>query len=113
MLFLGGRFSHAVRKGPLLQRGEGVRMDRDSRSDLRPVEPTPAQRAAAQAVFEAVGDLMPGAAAPLYARIDLLEDAAGTPVLLELELTEPSLFLPQAPDAAATLVRAVEAELSR
>lgn len=25
MLFIGGRFSHAVRKGPLLQRGEGVR----------------------------------------------------------------------------------------
>jgi hypothetical protein len=34
-------------------------------------------------------------------------------VLLELELSEPSLFLPQAPGAAATLVRAVEAELSR
>jgi hypothetical protein len=33
--------------------------------------------------------------------------------VLELELTEPSLFLPQAPGAAATLARAVEAELSR
>jgi hypothetical protein len=33
-------------------------------------------------------------------------------VVLELELTEPSLFLPQAPEAAAALVRAVEADLA-
>jgi hypothetical protein len=113
MLFIGGRFSHAVRKGPLLARGEGVRQDRDSRGDLRPVEPTPAQRSTAQSVFDGVGDLVPGAAVPLYARIDLVDDGDGDPVVLELELTEPSLFMPQAPDAAASLVRAVEAELSR
>jgi glutathione synthase/RimK-type ligase-like ATP-grasp enzyme len=113
MLFLGGRFSHAVRKGPLLARGEGIRQDRDSRGDLRPVLPTPAQRATAQSVFATVGDLVPGTAVPLYARIDLVDDADGNPVVLELELTEPSLFLPQAHDAAANLVRAVEAELSR
>jgi glutathione synthase/RimK-type ligase-like ATP-grasp enzyme len=113
MLFLGGRFSHAVRKGPLLKPGEGVRQDRDSRGDLRRVTPTAQQRELAQTVHDAVGDLVPEAAPPLYARIDLVEDAAGRCVVLELELAEPSLFLPQAPDAVATLVRAVEAELSR
>jgi hypothetical protein len=56
---------------------------------------------------------VPAAAEPLYARIDLVDDADGTPVVLELELAEPSLFLPQAPDAAAALVRGVDAELSR
>ena len=113
MLFLGGRFSHAVRKGPLLGRGEGVRQDRDSRGDLAPTTPTAAQRELAQQVLDAVPDLVGGGTAPLYARIDLVGDAAGRPVLLELELTEPSLFLPQAPGGAGTLVRAVEAELSR
>jgi glutathione synthase/RimK-type ligase-like ATP-grasp enzyme len=109
MLFLGGRFSHAVRKGPLLRRGEGVRQDRDSRGDLRAVEPTAAQREVAQAVFDAVPALVPGAAPALYARIDLVPGPAGRPVLLELELAEPSLFLPQAPAAAvARLVRSVE-----
>jgi hypothetical protein len=109
MLFLGGRFSHAVRKGPLLRRGEGVRQDRDSRGDLRAVDPTAAQREVAQAVLDAVPTLVPGAAAPLYARIDLVPGPAGRPVLLELELAEPSLFLPQAPAAAvARLVRSVE-----
>ncbi|WP_222264415.1 ATP-grasp domain-containing protein [Modestobacter marinus] len=108
MLFLGGRFSHAVRKGPLLRRGEGVRQDRDSRGDLRAVEPTAAQREVAQAVLDAVPALVPGAAAPLYARIDLVPGPAGRPVLLELELAEPSLFLPQAPaGAVARLVRSV------
>jgi len=113
MLFIGGAFSHAVRKGPLLQRGEGVRSDRDSRSDLTPAVPSTAQRELAQAVFDAVPALVGIDAPPLYARIDLVDDADGEPVVLELELTEPSLFLPQAPDAPASLVRAVEAELSR
>ena len=113
MLLIGGAFSHAVRKGPLLARGEGVRQDRDSRGNLSPAVATAAQRDVAQAVFDAIPGLIGVAAPPLYARIDLVQDGAGRPVLLELELSEPSLFLPQAPGAAATLVRAVEAELSR
>jgi hypothetical protein len=112
MLFIGGRFSHAVRKGPLLGRGEGVRQDRDSRGDLRRVYPTRAQRACAQAVFEALGQLVPGAEAPLYARIDLVLDDTGRPVVLELELTEPSLFLPQAPEAGASFAHAVRTALA-
>jgi glutathione synthase/RimK-type ligase-like ATP-grasp enzyme len=111
MLFLGGLFSHAVRKGPLLGRGEGVRQDRASRGDVRAVEPTPQQRAVAQGVFDAVPDLVPGAAPVLYARVDLVADSAGRPVLLELELAEPSLFLPEAPAAVPSLVHAVETQL--
>ena len=109
MLFIGGGFSHAVRKGPLLAAGEGIRQDRDSRGDLRPTEPTAAQRELAQAVFDAVPGLVRVGDAPLYARIDLVQDADGNPVVLELELTEPSLFLPQAPEAAVTLAAAVAA----
>jgi glutathione synthase/RimK-type ligase-like ATP-grasp enzyme len=113
MLFIGGRFSHAVRKGPLLRRGEGVRQDRDSRGDLGRAHATTAQREVADAVFAAITALVPEAATPLYARIDLVHDGAGRPVVLELELTEPSLFLPQAPEAAVALARAVEAELQQ
>jgi len=112
MLFIGGGFSHAVRKGPLLAPGEGVRQDRDSRGDLRPAVPTTEQRELAQAVFDAVPGLADVEGSPLYARIDLVQDADGRPAVLELELTEPSLFLPQAPAAARSLVRAVEAELA-
>jgi hypothetical protein len=108
LLFVGGRLSHALRTGPQLARGEGVRQDRDSRGDLRPVAATREQRDVAQAVADAVPSLVPGAAPLLYARIDLVADATGAPVVLELELTEPSLFLPQAPaEALPRLVRAV------
>lgn len=107
MLFLGGRFSHAVRKGPLLRRGEGVRQDRDSRADLSVVEVTPDQRRVAESVVDVLPTLVPGTAPLLYARVDLVEDARGEAVVLELELTEPSLFLPQATDGAARLAAAV------
>lgn len=41
---------------------------------------------------------------PLYARVDLVRDDDGRPCVLELELVEPSLFLPQAPlEATARL----------
>ncbi len=73
---------------------------------------TAEQRDVARAVFDAIGALVPGVPEPLYARIDLVEDAAGRPVVLELELAEPSLFLPQAPDAAATFARAVGAAIA-
>lgn len=36
----------------------------------------------------------------LYARVDLVRDGAGAPCLLELELTEPSLYLAHAEGAA-------------
>ena len=112
-LFIGGRFSHAVRRDPLLHRREGVRQDRDSRGGLARVQPTTAQRHVAESVLDVIGTLLPDTAAPLSARIDVVRDGAGRPVVLELELTEPNVFLPQAPEAAASLLRAVEAHLSR
>ena len=44
---------------------------------------------------------------PLYARVDLIRDADAAPRVLELELTEPSLFFTHAAGSAerfATLV---------
>jgi O-ureido-D-serine cyclo-ligase len=37
---------------------------------------------------------------PLYARVDLIRDSQGEPVVLELELIEPSLFFPFAAGSA-------------
>jgi hypothetical protein len=37
---------------------------------------------------------------PLYARVDLVRNDDDKPCVLELELMEPSLFLPQAPSGA-------------
>lgn len=107
MLYFGGIFSHSIRKGPLLERGEGVRQDRDSRESITPRTPTDAQREVAERVLVAATSILGLAAPPLYARIDLVTATDGAPTLIELELTEPSLFLPHAEGAAERLVDAV------
>ncbi|MCD9198559.1 ATP-grasp domain-containing protein [Aeromicrobium wangtongii] len=112
MLYLGGEFSHAIRKGPLLLRGEGVRQDRDSREEITPRTPTAAQRAVSDHVLETTVSLLGLDAAPLYARVDLVTAADGAPILIELELTEPSLFLTQSDGGAGRLVDAVLARSS-
>ncbi len=45
---------------------------------------------------------------PLYARVDLVRDAANKPLVLELELVEPSLFLSFHPPAAVGFADALE-----
>ena len=46
---------------------------------------------------------------PLYARVDMLRDDEGTPVLLELEAVEPNLYFDQFPDGAGRLASALAA----
>lgn len=107
MLHFSGTFSYAIRKGPLLAAGEGVRQDRDSREAITAREPTAAQRDLSDYVLEVTTKLLELDAPPLYARVDLLTAANGSPVLIELELTEPSLFLPQSGGGAERLIDAV------
>ncbi len=48
-------------------------------------------------------------APPVYARVDMVGDAAGVLHIMELELIEPSLFLHHAADKGAAFGRAVYA----
>jgi len=100
VLYLGGSFSHAIRKGPLLRRGAGLVEGLFAPEDIRPREAEPAELAVAAAAYAAIPF-----EAPAYARIDLVRDDTGAPVVLELELTEPSLFLDHAAGAAERLAR--------
>lgn len=108
LLFFDGVFSHAIRKGPLLARGaEGERVEGlFLREQIDPRTPSAPERALADRVVAAIpGDV------PLYARVDLIPDAQGDPVLLELELTEPSLFLLHSEGAADRLAAAIAGRL--
>lgn len=104
LMYFAGRFSHAIRKGPLLPPGK------------------PGSPAIGLFAPEKITSRVPGAdelrvadqvlaaipfKAPLYARVDLIRDGAGAPVLLELELTEPSLFFAHSTDAAESFTAAV------
>lgn len=95
LLYFGGEYSHAARKGPLLRRGAPLVEGLFAPEDIRPREPAAAELAVAAAAYAAI-PFDP----PVYARIDLLQDEEGAPAVLELELTEPSLFFAQAPGAA-------------
>jgi glutathione synthase/RimK-type ligase-like ATP-grasp enzyme len=92
LVFIGGELSHAVRKRSLFLGG------RHAGPEGVPVPPAADEAAAARRILDLAGY------GPLsYARVDLTRDAGGTPVLLELELVEPTLFLRSAPGAAERL----------
>jgi hypothetical protein len=44
---------------------------------------------------------------PLYARVDMIRDAEGSPILLELEAIEPNFYLDQVPATTAVVAEAI------
>lgn len=97
LVFVDGEFSHAIRKGPLLRRGEDPTRALFAAEHITPRVPQADELALAAQTLAA----MPFDAALLYARVDLIHAADGSPRVLELELTEPSLFFDHAPGSAA------------
>ena len=95
LLFFGGEFSHAVRKGPLLERGMAFVTSAYKAESMAPREASMVELAVADRVLDALPSTGAGVARDdlLYARVDLVPGADGSPVLLELELAEPSMFL--------------------
>jgi len=103
LIFFDGRFSHAIRKGPLLKRGEGPTRALFAEEHITERVPTAAELSVARRTLDAI----PFAHPLLYARVDLLADATGAPCVLELELAEPSLFFAQGPGSAERFAQAV------
>jgi glutathione synthase/RimK-type ligase-like ATP-grasp enzyme len=114
LIYIEGRFSHAVRKGPMLAAGAAHAVQGGSlfiEENITARTPEAAELDVGAAALAAVRDRF--GADQLYARVDLLPSPTG-PVVVELELTEPSLFLqygaegeqPAAAFAAAIAARA-------
>ncbi|WP_433311965.1 ATP-grasp domain-containing protein [Micromonospora chersina] len=114
LLFLAGpdglAFSHAIRKGPMLTGPDrGVaELYKEERIDARTA--TPEQLDTAEKTLAIVPG---GTDRLLYARVDLIPGPDGAPVLVELELTEPSLFVGHADGAPDRLAEAVATHLDR
>ncbi|SDU72972.1 ATP-grasp domain-containing protein [Jiangella alkaliphila] len=107
MLHIGGAFSHAIRKGALLD-GPDLRDGQPLWSEqIEPREPTATETELARRTLDAI----PGSDALLYARVDTIPGPDGAPVILEVELTEPSLFLATSPGAPERLARAIVARI--
>jgi glutathione synthase/RimK-type ligase-like ATP-grasp enzyme len=90
-IWFHGEHSHAARKAPLLPLGRSLVDGLYAPEVMAPRTATPAELEVGAAALAAVPG--GGAAGLLYARVDLIPDAAGTPTVLEIEITEPTLFL--------------------
>lgn len=113
LVHFDGVFSHAIRKGALLRRGEASTSHLFAPERITAREPGADEREVARAALAALDGLF-GLDRPLaYARVDLIRDGDGRPRLLELELTEPSLFFAHAPGSAERFARGLAERLSR
>ncbi|GAA4047953.1 ATP-grasp domain-containing protein [Nonomuraea soli] len=83
LLYFNRRLSHAVRRTPML--AAGTTSADNARAELR--DPAPDQVELAEKVLAAIPQAL------LYARVDLVRLSDGSPAVIELELTEPYLYL--------------------
>ena len=103
LIHFDGAYSHAIRKGPLLRRGEDATPALFAAEHIAARTPGADERALAALALAAI----PFAGPLAYARVDLIRDARGEPVVLELELAEPSLFFANAPGSADRFARSL------
>lgn len=109
LLYFDGVFSHAIRKGALLPEGTVHGINRSGLFVEEAISPTEATDAELAVGEQAVAFLRDRFGSDLlYARVDLLPTSDG-PLLVELELVEPSLFLDHSPGAADRFAAAVAA----
>ncbi|MFD5249806.1 RimK family alpha-L-glutamate ligase [Amycolatopsis sp. NPDC058340] len=101
LVYFGGVYSHAFSKAAML----GRELDESGlyvTEKLAPVQPAAGFRALAEDALDATAALLGILRAELlYARVDLVAGPDGRPLLLELELVEPSLGFRQTDAAAA------------
>ncbi|WP_418277438.1 ATP-grasp domain-containing protein [Isoptericola jiangsuensis] len=102
LIFVEGELRHSVRKNALLTGPTAPTQGLYRKEQMQAIEATDAQveaaRKALAVAHEAVGESTPF----LYARVDLVAGADDVPTVIELELTEPSLWLKYAGDADTT-----------
>lgn len=105
LLYFNGAFSHAIRKGPMLALGEVKDPELFAEEEITPRDPSPAERDLGDRVLAYVVERF---GCPLYARVDLLP-LGNRPVVIELELTEPSVFIAHADGAPERFADAIAA----
>lgn len=98
LIHFNGVFSHAIRKGAMLQREDALNLRAIER--INPREAGDDERTVALHALTAMTARLDLEEPLPYARVDLIRDAEGHPQLLELELCEPSLFFDHAPGSA-------------
>jgi glutathione synthase/RimK-type ligase-like ATP-grasp enzyme len=98
VIFIDGELTHEIRKSP--------RFSGDAESVTGPHPIAPDERAVAEAALAPYRDRI------LYGRVDMARGDDGQPMVMELELVEPSLFFPKFPPALDRYVAGLKRKLS-
>lgn len=101
LVYFGGEYSHAIRKGPMLGPSREVLGGLFLKEDIRPRTPSREELALGQRALAASPEPC------LYARIDVIPGADGLPLVLEFEATEPSLFFSHSSGSATRYAKAI------
>ena len=108
LLYFSGTYSHSIRKGPLLKRGEAATRALFASEHISARNADADERALAEQTLAAIPFMQP----LLYARIDMIRDSDNRPCILELELTEPSLYFAFGADSVQRFAAAIIACLN-
>jgi hypothetical protein len=116
LMFIGGIYSHSIRRRASLkhpglwQETAAIPLSVEVYEDVQAYEPTSPERSLAERVMLHIAA---GSSSLLYARVDLIAGPGGEPVILEVELTEPTLFLNRySNDGVERLVNGIESALA-
>lgn len=118
LVYVAGEFAHTLHKRAVLAPDEVAPLRDDALGAAEAMydpdlvsagESSAAERALAARILRYAGERF--GVPPLYARVDLVDDGAGEPVLLELEVVEPYLYLTTNPATAERLAGAIVAEI--
>ncbi|WAC71205.1 hypothetical protein OU995_16575 [Roseateles sp. SL47] len=105
LAFFDGQYSHAIRKSAMLMADGTVHVPTQ---DLRQARDADADEQAVAGAALRAAALHLGLREPLlYARVDLVRNDEGQPMVLELEICEPSLNLPFAEGSALRFAQAM------
>lgn len=110
LVFIKGEFLHAIQKNAVLPPGARPGDAREAHPGVRAYEPTEAELDLGRRALAAA----PTAEALLYGRVDLVSRDGEDPMIMELELVEPNLFLSVHPNSMPVVVNAIakEAEIA-
>lgn len=98
LIFIAGELTHTVKKRP--SSGD-FRVQKSFGGTSESCEPSRDEEEVARQALSCLDTV------PLYARVDLVADTLGDPLLIELELIEPDLFFRHEPRAATLLADAI------
>lgn len=116
IVYLDGEPSHVLRKAAVLRPDEvaPVRDDAVGAAEVMYDPELVVAGEATEAEFDLAREIIDHVSSrfeyvPLYARVDMVAGADGSPVLMELEAVEPNLYLHQAPGSAERVATAIAA----